>query len=79
MPTELSHRTRTVLHTAAAVGRCDRCPAAARFVAVLSAGELLFCGHHARAHRTRLLATGARLSPVPAPPDQPGQEEGPRP
>ena len=30
--------------------RCDRCPAAAIMRAVLGeAGELLFCGHHARA------------------------------
>lgn len=43
--------------------RCDRCPAAARFRAVLSAGELLlFCGHHAQEHRTRLVEIGAVLS-----------------
>jgi hypothetical protein len=41
--------------------RCDRCSAAARVRAVLRGGELLFCGHHARAHRAPLLAAGARL------------------
>lgn len=41
--------------------RCDRCSAAAQVRAVLPGGELLFCGHHARAHRAPLLAAGARL------------------
>jgi hypothetical protein len=43
MTTELSHRSTTV----AAVGCCDRCPAAARYGAALSTGALLFCRHHA--------------------------------
>ncbi|MEN3302796.1 hypothetical protein [Pseudonocardia sp.] len=35
--------------------RCDRCGAAAKARAVLpSGGELLFCGHHARAHEDKL-------------------------
>ncbi|MEJ3655173.1 DUF7455 domain-containing protein [Pseudonocardia sp. TRM90224] len=35
--------------------RCDRCGAAAKVRAVLrSGGELLFCGHHARAHADKL-------------------------
>jgi len=42
--------------------RCDRCPAAAQLRAVLPAGELMFCGHHARAYRSSLLDAGARLS-----------------
>jgi hypothetical protein len=43
--------------------RCDRCPAAAIMRAVLGeAGELLFCGHHAREHGPRLHALGAGLS-----------------
>jgi hypothetical protein len=38
-----------------AADRCDRCGAAAKVRAVLqSGGELLFCGHHARAHADRL-------------------------
>ncbi len=39
---------------------CDRCIARAAHLAVLPAGgELLFCGHHHRIHRERLLASGA--------------------
>src|ERR671938_965842 len=38
-----------------AADRCDRCGAAAKVRAVLpSGGELLFCGHHARAHSAKL-------------------------
>ena len=38
-----------------AADRCDRCGAAAKARAVLpSGGELLFCGHHARAHADKL-------------------------
>jgi hypothetical protein len=44
--------------------RCDRCNAAAQVRALLPAGgELLFCGHHARAHGPRLREIGAELSP----------------
>ncbi|HJP76670.1 MAG TPA: hypothetical protein VJ914_20540 [Pseudonocardiaceae bacterium] len=45
-----------------AADRCDRCGAAARVRAVLpSGGELLFCGHHARAHETRLRELAAEI------------------
>ncbi|PPK64632.1 hypothetical protein V5P93_005977 [Actinokineospora auranticolor] len=45
-----------------AADRCDRCGAAAQVRAVLpSGGELLFCGHHARAHEERLRAMSAEL------------------
>ncbi len=45
-----------------AVDRCDRCGAAAQVRAVLpSGGELLFCGHHARAHEDRLRELAAEL------------------
>jgi hypothetical protein len=38
-----------------AADRCDRCGAAAKVRAVLpKGGELLFCGHHARAHADKL-------------------------
>lgn len=38
-----------------AADRCDRCGAAAQVRAVLpTGGELLFCGHHARAHEAKL-------------------------
>jgi hypothetical protein len=43
--------------------RCDRCPAAAQLRAVLPTGELLFCAHHAREHRAKLIDLGAKLSP----------------
>lgn len=49
----------TILPPLSRADRCDRCSAAARFRAVLPAGELLFCGHHGRAHLDRLLASGA--------------------
>jgi hypothetical protein len=45
--------------------RCDRCSAAAQLIALLPAGELLFCGHHAREYRTHLIDIGARLIPDP--------------
>ena len=45
-----------------AADRCDRCGAAARVRAVLaSGGELLFCGHHAREHETKLRELAAEL------------------
>lgn len=34
--------------------RCDRCSAAAKVVATLLSGELLFCGHHAREFKQSL-------------------------
>jgi hypothetical protein len=44
--------------------RCDRCNAAAQVRALLpTGGELLFCGHHARAHVPRLRELGAAISP----------------
>lgn len=45
-----------------ATDRCDRCGAAARVRAILpSGGELLFCGHHAREHATRLRELAAEV------------------
>ncbi|GLZ34103.1 hypothetical protein Lesp02_62900 [Lentzea sp. NBRC 105346] len=45
-----------------AADRCDRCGAAAQVRAVLqSGGELLFCGHHARAHSQKLRELAAEL------------------
>ncbi|WP_456919147.1 DUF7455 domain-containing protein [Geodermatophilus sp. SYSU D00708] len=68
MPTDLSRRHRLAVPTVAVGDRCDRCPAVARYRAVLSSGALLFCGHHAREHRARLLEIGAELGPVPSGP-----------
>ena len=37
-----------------AADRCDRCGAKALVRVVLSSGELLFCGHHAKAYEDKL-------------------------
>ncbi len=50
---------RPVLTTA---DRCDRCGAAAKIRALLpSGGELLFCGHHGRAHEAKLRELSADI------------------
>ncbi len=40
--------------TLTAADRCDRCGAQALVRVVLSSGELLFCGHHAKAYEDKL-------------------------
>lgn len=45
--------TKTVPLTAQ--DRCDRCGAQAKVRAILTAGELLFCGHHGKAHLDALV------------------------
>ena len=37
-----------------AADRCDRCGAQAFVRVILSSGELLFCGHHAKAYQENL-------------------------
>jgi hypothetical protein len=45
--------------------RCDRCGARAKLHAVLpGGGELLFCGHHARAHEDSLRQRAVTLRTV---------------
>jgi hypothetical protein len=44
------HVTTTTTAPLTAADRCDRCGAQAYVRVVLPAGELLFCGHHAREH-----------------------------
>ncbi len=45
----------TVTETLTASDRCDRCGAQAYLrVTLNSGGELLFCGHHGRAHSDKL-------------------------
>jgi hypothetical protein len=45
-----------------ATDRCDRCGAAAKVRAKLPPyGELLFCGHHARTHETKLREMAVEL------------------
>ncbi|MBW3640326.1 MAG: hypothetical protein KY451_10825 [Actinobacteria bacterium] len=40
--------------TLTAADRCDRCGAQAFVRVVLVSGELLFCGHHAKAYQEKL-------------------------
>ena len=45
-----------------AVDRCDRCGAQAYVRAtLLSGGELLFCGHHAKEYAEKLKTVSARI------------------
>ncbi len=41
--------------------RCDSCGAAAKIVATMLNGELLFCGHHGRAHKVALVPKAIRV------------------
>jgi hypothetical protein len=43
--------------TLTASDRCDRCGAQARVRVVLTAGDLIFCAHHAKAYGEKLRAT----------------------
>jgi hypothetical protein len=45
-----------------AADRCDRCGAQAYLrVTLPSGGELLFCGHHAKAHSAKLSQVALRI------------------
>lgn len=44
-----------------ATDRCDKCGAQAYVLVTLNAGDLLFCGHHYRAHRTILDKAALRV------------------
>ncbi len=45
-----------------AMDRCDRCGAQAYMRVILqSGGELLFCAHHARAHREKLSEVASKI------------------
>ncbi|MEI8080293.1 MAG: hypothetical protein WCI74_00405 [Actinomycetes bacterium] len=45
-----------------AADRCDRCGATAYVrVLLISGGELLFCGHHARQHLSAVRPLAARI------------------
>ena len=41
--------------------RCDSCNAAAKVVATMVSGELLFCGHHGRALKNALVPKAIRV------------------
>lgn len=48
--------------TLTAMDRCDRCGAQAYLRVILaSGGELMFCAHHAAAHREKLTEVAARI------------------
>lgn len=48
--------------TLTAIDRCDRCGAQAYLrVFLRSGGELLFCAHHANAHREKLAEVAHRI------------------
>lgn len=48
--------------TLTAADRCDRCGAQAYMsVRLPGGGELLFCGHHGRAHADALKAAGSQI------------------
>ncbi len=52
----------SVLDTLTAADRCDRCGAQAYVrVTLPSGGELLFCGHHGRAHSAKLSQVALRI------------------
>ncbi len=54
--------TTTVLPVLTGHDGCDRCAAPAKVQALLrTGGELLFCGHHARKHESRLREVSAEL------------------
>jgi hypothetical protein len=44
-----------------AAERCDRCGARAYVRVILPSGELLFCGHHGRAHAPALMAVAVHI------------------
>lgn len=45
---ETQEQDQTAERVLTANDRCDSCSAAARVIATLLNGELMFCGHHAR-------------------------------
>lgn len=54
--------TTTMDPTLTTVDRCDRCGAQAYMRVILhSGGELMFCAHHAAAHREKLQEVAARI------------------
>jgi hypothetical protein len=44
----------TMVEELTAADRCDRCGAQAYLRVTVSAGDLLFCAHHAKAHADKL-------------------------
>lgn len=44
-----------------AADRCDRCGAQARIRAILPAGDLLFCAHHAQQYENQLKSAAVQI------------------
>lgn len=57
--------TPTVSPSLSAADRCDRCGAQAKIRVVLAGGDLLFCGHHARAYDAKLQEIAIKIIPDP--------------
>lgn len=58
----MTRSSTTVDPTLTAMDRCDRCGAQAYMRVILhSGGELMFCAHHANAHREKLNEVAARI------------------
>ncbi len=52
----------TVTEPLTAADRCDRCGAQAYVrVTLTSGGELLFCGHHSKAHSAKLTQVALKI------------------
>jgi hypothetical protein len=51
----------------AGTDRCDRCGAPARVRVVLSGGDLVFCGHHARAYDATIQTVALEVVPSESP------------
>ena len=52
----------TVTESLTAADRCDRCGAQAYVrVTLNSGGQLLFCGHHGKAHSDKLLQVALKI------------------
>lgn len=53
--------TQTPLAPLSAADRCDRCGAQAKIRVMLAGGDLLFCGHHARAYDQKLQEVAVKI------------------
>jgi hypothetical protein len=47
--------------------RCDRCGAQAKVRVILAGGDLVFCGHHARAYDAKLRTVALEVVPSDSP------------
>ena len=47
--------------------RCDRCGAQGKIRVVLAGGDLVFCGHHARAYDAKLRTVALEVVPSDSP------------